>query len=180
MGLNEASSWTLTVANQLQLADNGYGVEEVVVSGTSVTTVSELLVRTTMMDGTQTETVEYTRLRRTIVASEGVVTSDTRTTPEVVSAGDLSSETIALFTPDMRTQTTEVSTTEATTYALADAEYRGANTPDALGLSTRLLRIRRPDAAAGPALASRLVLTFDYRPAVGYFRLLQPHRPHRR
>ena len=167
LGLNEASSWTLTVANELQLAGNGYEVEEVISAGTSMTTVSDILTQITTVEATQSQTkqVEYTRERRTLVLRGGGTESDTRTAPETLSAGDLSGETLALFTSQMRTVTLVVSEMEATTYAPADGAYRRGAVE--IAPRTRTLRIRRPDAAVGPALASRLVLTFEYRPAAG-------------
>ena len=158
-GLNPGSSWTLAVANEQQLADHGYAVEEVIIV-TPTTRVSEILTRVTIVEATQTQTeeVEYTRETRTLVL-RGEVESETATGPLTLSADDLSPETLALFTPQLRTVTLVVSEIEAT-YEVATSEQQGA-----LGVSTRLLRLRRADDATGRAPTSRLVLTFDYRPA---------------
>ena len=160
-GLNPGSSWTLGVANAIELADNGYEVEEVILV-TPTTRVLEVLTRITIVEaiGTLIEEVGYTRETRTLVLRGEVVLSDTRTEPLMLSADLLSAGTLALFTPQMRTVTLVVSETEAT-YAPADADFQIKS-----GIKTRTLRLRRTDDAP-EATASRLLLTFDYRPAAG-------------
>ena len=148
-----------------QLAENGYAVEEVV-PGTRTTRVFDIFTQfTATIEVNATETAQvrrYTREMRTLVLEGEVVLSDTRTAPLELSADLVPTPTLALFTPQLRTVTLEVSATAERTYLPADAAHR----QDA-GITTRTLRLRRTGDTAGPALASRLVLTFEYRPVAG-------------
>ena len=167
-GLNPGSNWTLGVANRLQLAENGYAVEEVV-PGTRTTRVFDIFTQfTATIEVNATETAQvrrYTREMRTLVLDGEVVLSDTRTMPETLSADLVPTPTLALFTPQLRTVTLVVSATAERAYFPADVAHRQGNVEIAPG--TRTLRLRRTGAATDPAPASRLVLTFEYRPAAG-------------
>ena len=164
--LNPDSSWTLGVANTIELAGTGYEVEEVV-PGTRTTRVFDILTQfTATIEVNATETAQvgrYARERVTLVLDGEAVLSETRAEPLVLSADQLPpTPTLALFAPQMRTVTLEVSAAAERTYLPADAAHR-----DGAGITTRTLRLRRTGAAAGPALASRLLLTFEYSPATG-------------
>ena len=144
-GLNPGSSWTLAVANEQQLADHGYEVEEVI-------PIEVLDVFTQI---STTLGVSYTKetITRTFGLDGGV--QEIRTAPAPVETSDISVTTLNQFSAQLSMQTETV--VLKGTYVAANADVRMRP-----GLQTRTLRLRRTD---GPAVTSRLVLTFDYSPA---------------
>ena len=147
-GLNPGSSWTLAVANRPQLAGNDYEVEEVI-------PIEVLDVFTQI---STTLGVSYTKetITRTFGLDGGV--QEIRTAPAPVETSDISVTTLNQFSAQLSMQTETV--VLRGTYVAANADVRMRS-----GLQTRTLRLRRADDATGRALTSRLVLTFDYRPA---------------
>ena len=153
-----AETWTLRVANPIALANNGYEVAEVVFESPA-TRIYNIVRQEVTVPGTVTMTA-YSVQTFTVEVADGVETrvtidgkdTETVTEPVVVEAGELSAETLAMFTDALGPQSATVLVGETA------AVYNVESPPDAV---TRTLRIIRTGAGTPN---SRVSLKFAYTP----------------
>ena len=149
----DAETWTLAVANAVELEDDGYKVEEVVFESPE-TRIYNIVRQEVSVAGTMTVTA-YSVQTFTLEVADGIETEATVTEPVAVEAGELPDGTLAKFEEDaaLRTLTVKVGG--------AAVVYSVEPPADAV---TRTLRIRR---LRSDAENSRVVLKFAYTPPPG-------------